>query len=85
MATMKGSAPPGPWFVLCLKPLTRLPLPPSQFKQHNGEQQVRSMGGLATAGRGVVELCQIEVGHGLANLPSQMILGELGIDLAPRC
>src|SRR5438445_8690172 len=67
-----------------LKPLAGLPLPPSQFKQYNCQHQIWPMGYLATAGIGVIELRQIEVGHGLANLPSQMIMGELDIDLTPR-
>src|SRR5262249_14794078 len=74
----KAQPPQRTVFLRVLQPLTGLPLPPSQCKQHNGEHQVRSMGGLATAGIGVVELCQIKVGHGLANLPSQMIMGEVG-------
>src|SRR6266571_7894184 len=33
---------------------------------------------------GCIEHCQIEMGHGLSNLPRQMIRWELGIDLPPR-
>jgi hypothetical protein len=43
------------------------------------------MGGLAPADIGDIERGHIEVRHGLTNLPSQMSLWELGIDLAPRC
>jgi hypothetical protein len=72
-------------FLRVLQPWTGLPLAPSQCTPHKGAPPVRSLGSLATAGRGGIALCQIEVGHGLAHLPSQRLLGELGIDLAPRC
>jgi hypothetical protein len=80
----KAQPPQRTVLVRVSKPLAGLPLPPSQFKQHNRQHQVWPMGRLATASIGGIERGQIEVGHSLSNLPRQMILCELGIDLTPR-
>jgi hypothetical protein len=79
----KAQPPPGTVLVRVLKPLAGLALPPSQFKEHDGQHQIGAMRRLAAAGIGAVECGSIESGHGLSDLPRQMLGRQLGIDLAP--
>ena len=73
----------GTVLVRVLKPLAGLTLPPLQFKEHDGQHQIWSMRCLAPTSIGVVEWGEIESGHGLSDLPRQMIGSQLGFDLAP--
>src|SRR5215468_1740958 len=69
----------------CLEPLAGLALTPTCFKQHDGQHQVRPMGCLAAASVGLGEQGHIEAFYRLSDLPSEVIVWELGIDLAPWC
>ena len=60
-----------------LKPLAGLALPSPQLKEHNGQPQIGAMRRLAAASIGAVEFGQIESGHGLSDLPRQMIGWQL--------
>jgi hypothetical protein len=79
----KAQPPQGTVLVRVLKPLAGLALPPSKFKENYKQHHIGAMRRLAAASIGVVEFGSIESGHGLSDLPRQMIGRQVGIDLAP--
>jgi hypothetical protein len=42
------------------------------------------MRGFASTAIGLIEGCQVEVSHGISNLPCEMIMGQLFVKLAPK-
>jgi hypothetical protein len=55
-----------------------------QLKEHDGQHEIGPMRCFATAAIGLVERLQVEVDHGVPNLPCEMIVGELCVELAPK-
>jgi hypothetical protein len=55
-----------------------------QFKEHDGQHEIGSMRRFAATAIGLVEGRQVEVSHGVSNLPCEMIVGQLLVKLAPK-
>jgi hypothetical protein len=65
-------------------PLAAVALSAQQFKKYDGQHQIGSMRRFASTAIGLVEGRQVEVNHGLSNLPCKMIVGQLLVELAPQ-
>ena len=55
-----------------------------QLKEHDGKHEIGWVWRFATAAIGLVERLQVEVDHGVSNLPCEMIVGELLVKSAPQ-
>jgi len=66
-----------------LMPLARFWLSPPQFKQHHGQHQIGPIRRFAQPVIGTVEGSQVEVGHGVSNLPCEMISGQFLVEFTP--
>src|SRR5687767_8393367 len=88
-ATSRGAnakAQPPKWiaFVGVAVPLAGVTLPTPQLKEYDGEHQIGWVRCFATVAIGLVERLQVEVDHGVSNLPCEMIVGELRVKSTPQ-
>jgi hypothetical protein len=55
-----------------------------QLKEHDGQHEIGPMRRFASTAVSLVEGNQVEVNYGVSNLPREMIVGQLRIELAPE-
>jgi hypothetical protein len=65
-------------------PLTGVALTAPQLKEHDGQHEIGPMRRFAATAVSLVEGNQVEGNHGVSNLPREMIVGQLRIELAPE-
>ena len=63
--------------------LARFCLPAPQLKAHHGQHQIGLIRRFAKTAIGAGERREVKVGHGSANLPGEMIAGQLLVKFAP--
>lgn len=64
-------------------PLARLARARAKCTEHHGEHEIGAMRGFATPALGAGEGREVEVGHGVSNLPCEMIVGQFLVGVAP--
>ena len=67
-------------------PLAGVTLGATQLKEHDAQHEIGPMRRFASTAIRVVKGCQVKVDHSGSNLPGEMIVGKLLIELTPeRC